>query len=459
MPPFRHDRRSLGGARKHRIAAILFAVLGASSALSQSAPPRPVPVSGPLAFPGAIGWAAGSKGGRGGVIMFVDSLADSGPGTYRACVEASGPRTCIFRVSGLIRFTTRPPLIHNPYLTIAGQTAPGAGITLAHGGGSVGYTPFVIKNSHDIVVRHIRVRNDRAGANLQSEDNFTVEGSDNIVLDHVSGSWARDENVNGYADNDRVTVSNSIFAEGIDPHDKCALLASDPVDAQHFTFAGNVCAHNGDRMPELDFPRGSCLEVVNNIFYNAQSRFAEVWEKFGGTPVALIGNSFVAGANTDNSTTAIARDTLGSKGTAQIYLWDNAFLGSMVEVSPSVAPAQVAKPPCTPTLAAASAAAAFDAALAHAGAFPRDTFDAGIAADVRDRTGRIVFAPGTIPAPSFTGPPYPDADRDGMDDRWEVANGANPRVFDAWTDANGDGVPNLDAWLDVLNRRVLKLTP
>src|SRR3546814_5715143 len=92
------------------------------------------------AFPGAIGYGAGSKGGRGGRILFVTSLADNGPGTYRACVEASGPRICIFRVSGLIRFTGRPPVIRNPYLTIAGQTAPAGGVTLAHSGGAAGVT-------------------------------------------------------------------------------------------------------------------------------------------------------------------------------------------------------------------------------------------------------------------------------------------------------------------------------
>src|SRR3546814_5625668 len=81
------------------------------------------------------------------LILFVTSLADNGPGTYRACVEASGPRICIFRVSGLIRFTGRPPVIRNPYLTIAGQTAPGGGVTLAHSGGADGVTPVIIKKT------------------------------------------------------------------------------------------------------------------------------------------------------------------------------------------------------------------------------------------------------------------------------------------------------------------------
>src|SRR3546814_4172016 len=127
---------------------------------------------------------AGSKGGRGGRILFVTSLADNGPGTYRACVEASGPRICIFRVSGLIRFTGRPPVIRNPYLTIAGQTAPGGGVTLAHSGGADGVTPVIIKQTHDVVVRHIRVRIDRPGIEKGASDALTFDDSRDHILDH-----------------------------------------------------------------------------------------------------------------------------------------------------------------------------------------------------------------------------------------------------------------------------------
>ncbi|VVT18708.1 Pectate lyase [Sphingomonas sp. EC-HK361] len=449
-----HGASALAGTT----ALSILAALAPSPTLAQTAPPAPRAVAGPLAFPGAVGYGAAAKGGRGGQVIIVNKLADSGPGSLRACIDASGPRVCVFQVSGVIRFTTRPPVIRNPYLTIAGQTAPGAGITLAHGGGSVGYTPLLIKNTQDIVVRYIRVRNDRIGANRESEDSITIEHSDNVILDHVSASWARDELINGYADNDRITISNSIFAEGIPTHDKCALLASDPVDAQRLTFAGNVCAHNGDRNPDLNFPRGSCVEVVNNVFYNAASEFAEIWESFGGTPVALIGNSFIGGANTSRSTVAIARNLTGSIGPAKVYLWDNAFSGPMVQVSPLVAPVQVAGPPCIPTFAATSAATAYQTVLRGAGTLPRDNFDARIVSDVRNRTGAIVKQPGVIPAPNVTGKAYPDVDRDGMDDRWEASHGMNPKLFDAWGDANGDGILNLDAWLDELHRRLMSLT-
>jgi pectate lyase len=188
------------------------------------------------AFPGAEGFGRFAKGGRGGAIIQVTNLNDSGPGSLRACIDAAGPRVCVFRVGGVIRFTSKRPVIHNPYLTIAGETAPGGGILLTHAGGPDGLTPLAIKNSHDIVIRHIRVRTDLAGAQRGSNDAFTIDNSRNVILDHVSGSWALDENVNSSTQADDITISWSIFAEGIIRHDKCALLGSDPTGPQQLSF-------------------------------------------------------------------------------------------------------------------------------------------------------------------------------------------------------------------------------
>lgn len=417
-------------------------------------PPAPVPVTGELAFPGAVGHGAGSRGGRNGRVIEVTTTADAGPGTLRACVEESGPRVCVFRVAGTIRFEGMRPVISNPFLTIAGQTAPGGGITLAHSGGSEGRTPLLIKNTHDIVVRHIRVRADRTGGSRGAEDAITVESSDNVILDHVSASWARDENFNGYGDNDRVTVSNSIFAEGIPDHDKCALLGSDPTDAQRLSFIGNLCAHNGDRNPDMNFPPNSCVEVVNNVLYNAQSQFAEVWEAFGGTPVAIVGNVFRAGRNTGPNAVGIARNTVTSTGTAKIYLWDNRFDGQFVQISPLVKEVSVSSPPCPLTVKNLSANAAYDSVLRKAGALPRDSFDARIVQDVKAQSGRIVQQPGQIPQ-AAPGTPYRDADKDGMDDRWEAQNRTLQGRADPWQDGDSDGILNLDEFLDYLHTRLV----
>lgn len=432
--------------------AVLSLALGACNEPSQAEQPlmQPLQIDGRPAFPGAQGYGAVSEGGRGGEIIYVDSLADSGPGTLRECVEAKVPRVCIFRVAGTIRFTNAPPVIASPYLTIAGQTAPGGGVTLAHGGGRLGSTPLLIKGAHDIIVRHLRIRNDRIGGNRNGEDSITIENSRKIILDHVSASWARDEIINGFADNDSITISWSMFAEGIPDHDKCALLASDPIGPQRMSFIGNLCAHNGDRNPDINFPPGSCVEIVNNVFYNAQSQFAEIWESYGGTPVSLVGNTFRAGPSTAEKAVAIDREVVGSVGKASVYLQDNRFDGSFLNSSNALDDVIAARPPCPLTLASQPATEAYEAVLATAGAFPRDTVDSRIVRQVRDRSGRIRKEPGQIQEGS-AGIPYADIDRDGMDDAWEKRAGTVVGEHDPWADADGDGELNLDQFLAELS--------
>ncbi|QAY78035.1 polysaccharide lyase family 1 protein [Sphingosinicella sp. BN140058] len=424
-----------------------------------AAPPPPAPVSGELAFPGAIGHGATSRGGRGGRILYVDSLTDRGPGTLRRCIEEEGPRVCVFRVSGIIRFEGASPAIKNPYLTIAGQTAPGIGITIANSADGAGRTPIIVKGTHDVVIRHVRVRLDTFGPDPAGEDAFTIENSRNVILDHVSGSWARDELVNPYGDNDRVTISWSIFAEGIPPHDKCALLGSDPDGPQNVSFIGNLCAHSGDRNPDINFEPRSCVEVINNVFYNANSQFAEVWESYGGTPVAIAGNYFRGGPNTARHAVGIDREIIGAKGLSRIYLWDNRFDGKFVHTSPLLAPATVAQPPCPMTIVPLTPDQAYGRVLAGAGAFPRDDIDRRVIEDVRTRRGRIKTAPGSIPPTSDATAPYPDQDRDGMADDWERQMRTDPQRPDAWGDADEDGDYNLDEFLDHLHRRLTAAPP
>ena len=280
-----------------------------------------------LAFPGAQGHGRFSSGGRGGAIIAVTTLADAGPGSLRACIDARGPRLCVFRVGGIIRFTTRRPVITNPHITIAGQTAPGGGILLTHAGGRDAFTPLVVKNTHDVIIRNIRVRPDRPAEIRRANSAFTIENSRNVIVDHVSGSWAVDENIGGYGANDNITISSSIFAEGIQPHDKCALLASDPKGPQKLSFIGNLCAHNGDRNPDANFPPGSCVDIVNNVIYDAASQFTEVWESYGGTPVNIVGNSYLRGPKTAARAFAIDLSRVGSTGPARIHAEGNLYDG------------------------------------------------------------------------------------------------------------------------------------
>jgi hypothetical protein len=179
------------------------------------------------AFPGAEGFGREAQGGRGGRIIEVVNLNDSGPGSLRSCVAETGPRNCIFRVAGVIRLK-QSLLIDGASagnLSILGQTAPGQGITITASPDSDSSlrTPLVIRNTHDVIVRHLRLR-PQAPNSVANVDALTVEGSRRVYIDHVSGSWATDENFNTYAQTSELTVAYSIFGEGLRRHSKCALL-------------------------------------------------------------------------------------------------------------------------------------------------------------------------------------------------------------------------------------------
>ncbi len=409
------------------------------------------------AFAGAQGYGALSAGGRGGRVIAVTTLADGGPGSLRACIDYRGPRVCVFRVNGIIRFTQRPPVISQPFITIAGQTAPGGGITLTHAGGPLGFTPLLIKNTHDVIVRDIRIRTDLRGEARGANDAITFENSRNVILDHVSGSWALDENINGQGDNDNVTISWSIFAEGIPKHDKCALLGSDPTGPQRISFIYNICAHNGDRNPDLNFTPKSCIDVINNLFYDAGSQFAEIWESYGGTSANIVANIFRAGPSTAITAIGIDRQMLGSRGAARIFQRDNVFDGTFTAIAPATSKIEVASPVCPLSVKPIAPMAAYPLLLSQAGAFPRDLVDQRVLTEVRSRTGHIRHQPGTIPAARAQMPP-PDTDRDGMPDAWERGNGSRPDVADPWKDANGNGVPNLNEYLDHAHRQLMMAT-
>ena len=171
------------------------------------------------AFPEAQGGGAASLGGRGGVVKEVTSLEDSGAGSFRACVEAKGPRTCIFRVAGLITQHS-DVTVNNPFLTIAGQTAPGE--IILGGPGNKGFTLRV--STHDVVIRYITISPDDletpSGPSTGTVGFAVINGNNyNIILDHVSSRWAGNKlwitGSNYVGPNRSITTSWSLFYE---PH-------------------------------------------------------------------------------------------------------------------------------------------------------------------------------------------------------------------------------------------------
>ena len=151
--------------------------------------------AGVPAFPGAEGFGAQAVGGRGGTVYVVTNLNDRGSGSLRACAEASGPRTCVFSTGGTIVLDS-PIIIRNPYITIAGQTAPGGGITLRNNDNPK--APIEIW-THEVIIRYLRSRPGPFPQGNENSRGITIANNDpavkphNIIIDHCSFSWSTEE--------------------------------------------------------------------------------------------------------------------------------------------------------------------------------------------------------------------------------------------------------------------------
>ena len=210
-----------------------------------------------LAFPTAEGYGKYSKGGRGGVVYEVTNLNDSGEGSLRAAIEASGPRTVIFRVSGNIELKT-PISIKNPYITVAGQTAPGDGICLKNHQLSI--------DADHVIIRHIRVRlGDIAG---KGYDAIGGRYHKHIILDHVSASWSVDECMSIYRC-DSVTIQWSIISESLfmSKHEKGHHGFGGIWGSNYSTYHHNLLAHHSSRNPRWASGIGF-NDYRNNVIYN-----------------------------------------------------------------------------------------------------------------------------------------------------------------------------------------------
>ncbi len=237
-----------------------------------AAEPKDLPQADILAFPGAEGGGAYTPGGRGGRIFVVTSLADSGPGTLREACEAGGARIIVFNVAGIIQLE-KPIIVKAPYVTIAGQTAPGDGVCVAG-------ESFLI-DTHDVIVRFMRFRR---GVNevTRRDDALGGNGVGNIILDHVSASWGLDENMSMYRHvYDRggkdlklptvnITIQNSIFSEALDTYNHAF---GSTIGGLNSTFMRNLWASNISRNPSVGMYGD--FGFVNNVVWNWWNRSAD----------------------------------------------------------------------------------------------------------------------------------------------------------------------------------------
>ena len=226
------------------------------------------------AFPGAEGGGMYTFGGRGGKVLTVTNLNDSGPGSFRWACEQGGARIIVFNVSGIINLKT-PVILRAPYVTIAGQTAPGDGVCIAGESFQV--------DTHDVIVRHMRFR--RGNTNVWNrEDSFGGNPIGNIMIDHCSCEWGLDENISFYrhmfdmgdgkpkrkVPTVNVTIQNTISAKALDTYNHAF---GSTIGGENSTFMRNLWADNTGRNPSIGW--GGVFNFVNNIIYNWVHRTAD----------------------------------------------------------------------------------------------------------------------------------------------------------------------------------------
>lgn len=432
-------------------------------------PPQELP-----AFPGAEGFGRFSHGGRAGKVYRVINLNDAGPGSLREAIEANGPRTIVFGVSGLIELK-QPLVLRNGYCTIAGQTAPGAGICLKN-------YAFVVDNTSHVIVRYIRFRpGDSSGT---EGDAVSVTGSNQIIIDHCSMSWATDAVFDVTKGTGLITVQWCIISECLydsvhsgGPHSMGA--GFDGSGAGGGSYHHNLLASCNSRMPRIDGFGDALVDLRNNVIYNWGGTSAYGGEK---ARMNFIGNYFKPGpATPDKAKSAIFSATSTE---SRLYLVDNFVDGSSratrnpwddpramlyrTETGASIETLKADQPFEVAPVTTHSARDAYGLVLQHAGAsLRRDAVDTRLVEEVERRRamGGNSFGEktGIIDSPTEVGgwPEYvsekapADSDGDGMPDDWEVKMGLKPEdPEDGKTDADGDGYTNLEEYLnDIASER------
>jgi pectate lyase len=443
------------GLRHHAVPATVLVVYGialvllAAGASAQEASKIP-------AFPGAEGFGAFAVGGRGGDVIFVTTLEDYGrgeapiSGSLRAAVEREGPRTIVFRVSGHIELK-RVLEIRHPHLTIAGQTAPGDGISIKNYGLDVA--------APDVVIRYLRIR---PGDVASDEVDAINIRSSNVIIDHCSASWATDETVSVIGDATNVTVQWSLIVESLNAsvHSKgehgygSLISTSGSVSVHH-----NIYALHKSRSPR---PRDALLDFRNNVVYGWSDRAGYNADDL--TRMNYVGNYLLPLAFSHNDgyafivggsdTRMFVEGNVLERTDARVRTdWELIKPPQNVADTAAAQTLGVSQPFAAPSVTTHEAAAALEKTLAEAGATRprRDAVDRRIIRLMRDRAGAIIDSQDDVGGWPIleSGSTYEDADRDGMDDGWEERNGLDPsNSADHAGDLDRDGYTNLEEFLN-----------
>lgn len=408
-------QKRLGGASLAFLVLALLIVTTGLAPIPSGTPKLPLKV-----FPGAEGFGTDTPAGRRGKLIKVTNLRDHGAGSLRSAIEAAGPRIIVFEVSGTINLS-KNLILDNPFITVAGQTAPSPGILLKGAGVSI--------RTHDVLLQHLRIRvgDNPDGPPPVNRDALEILGPTafNVVIDHVSASWAIDENASTWFGPHDITINNSIFSEGLNvslhpkgPHSKGILFGD---GTRNISLIRNLLAHNVDRNPRAK--GGVSLLAANNVMYNCDgTHFMSIGSASGPSLVTVLGNIFIEGPNSSKGTKAVKVEADSPEGTA-VYFANNSPSTSALDYSTPFDPRVPSPPVWFEHLTVHDNHSAKEWVLSNAGARPtdRDSVDMRIVNDVIMRTGRVINSQKQVggwpnlrkSARRFPVPVQPNGDDDG----------------------------------------------
>jgi hypothetical protein len=413
-------------------------------------------------IPGAIGFGTETVAGRGGEIIRVTNLNADGEGSLKAAIDAVGPRVVIFETSGTIEIP-KDLTIRNPYITIAGQTAPSPGITVRGGGLSLA--------THDILVQHIRIRvgNDDCDPiteNCENRDAIKMEGGElyNVVLDHCSFSWSVDEMISTWnkIGNKDITIRYCIMSEGLNyghPKGEHGYGPLFGLGTERVFLTNSLMAHLIGRNPLI---RDNVADVVvaNNVVYNpGPYKGSRIYIGSRGSQniplnVSIVGNVMIPGANTGSGRQNFIHVHKEVADKSLVFVEDNEAPGRTndpwsVVVHEAPASVKASAPPIwIEGFKAMPSKQVLPYVLSNAGARPtdRDAVDQRIVNDVVNGTGKAIYSQNEVGG-------WPDLAQNSRSVNSNIP-GVGPLPSNPHGDDNGNGYTNLEEWLHVLSALV-----
>ncbi|THV07986.1 pectin lyase-like protein [Dendrothele bispora CBS 962.96] len=395
------------------------------------------------AFPGAEGFGAQSTGGRGGSVYVVTNLNDSGAGSFRDAVSQSH-RIVVFAVGGLITISDR--IVISPNVYIAGQTAPGQGITVY--GNGVSYS-----GADNTITRYIRYRMGTTGDS--GKDAITIANGQNMVFDHVSVSWGRDETFSINGDVSNVTISDSIIAQGLETH-SCGGLMQTTGGVSIFR---TLYIDNQTRNPKVK----GVNDFTNNVVYNWGGGGGYIaGDSDGPSEANIMNNIFISGPSTSQHPFTRGNANFHTFVSNNYYDPDqdgtlNGFVLAETTDNYSDVDFQSTRYPYPSVNTLLSPTDALNHVRANAGAsLSRDHVDTYLIETEMMSFGKVgalitnpTQAPINGPGPISGGTAPVDTDKDGIPDDYEKAHGTNPNVADSAQIAS-NGYANIENYVNSL---------